>query len=76
MRDSVLNNQPLEALRMRERQAKADRAAVIVEIEGVACCTDILREIPDDLRDMVECIGKGSRGPAHRYGQNLDSLGR
>ena len=43
---------------MRDRQPKADRAAVIVHVERVAPDAERLRELVDDLGEVIERVGE------------------
>ena len=45
-------------LRPRQREAEADRRAVVEHVDGVARESDRVGEVPDDLGEIVEaCIG-------------------
>ena len=61
MGDSILDDQRLNPFRMRERKAKADRAAIVLHEENVAMQIESHRELIHDGRQMVESVREGSR---------------
>src|SRR4029077_11893963 len=56
VRDRVLNNESLYALRMRKCHAKTDRAAVILHVKGVARESECFGEVIHDLGQVIESV--------------------
>jgi hypothetical protein len=56
--DGVLNDQRLDALRMGQRHAKADRTAVILQVERVTREPERFGEAIHDRGEMVERVGE------------------
>jgi hypothetical protein len=53
-----LHDQCLHAIGMRQRHAEANRAAVILHVEGVARNSQCLSEVIHDLGDVIESVGE------------------
>jgi len=58
MGHGVLDNQPLHPLRMGHGKAVADRAAIILQVQGVPAERQGLDEAFDHLGDVVEGVGE------------------
>ena len=56
MRDSVLNDQRLNSLGMRQDHSKSDRHAVVLHVEVVLCDADGFDEVIHDFSDVVEGV--------------------
>src|SRR5580704_3754006 len=56
MCDGVLNNESFYALRMRERHAKTDRAAVILHVKRVTREPERFSEVIHDLGQVIESV--------------------
>ena len=64
VRDSVLNDQRLDALGMRQDHAKADRGAIVLHIQVVFREAHRFDEVIHDFGDAIERVGKFLRiGP-------------
>jgi hypothetical protein len=59
--DGVLNDQRGQPLGMREGQTKPDRAAVVLQVQGVARDVPLLQESIDDLGEAIEGIAERTR---------------
>ena len=62
MRHGVLDNDRLHALGMGNRQAHADRTAIIIVVQHIAVQSELLGEIIDDLGQMIEGVMKPGCG--------------
>ena len=56
MRHSVLDDERLDSVRMRQCHAKAHRPAVVLHVQRVACEPERLREMVHDLGVVVERV--------------------
>jgi len=75
MAHGILHDQRLQQVRVRARQAHADRAAVILHEQRIAFEAEPLRRRRDDFGDVVErvreCIGRRPIGLTKTRAQAL-----
>ena len=57
MPSRVLNNECVDALRMRQRHSKTDRTAIIVHVKRVTRQPERFRKVIHDLGDVIEGVG-------------------
>ena len=74
MRDGVLDDKGLDAVRMSERHSKANRAAIVLHIQRVARKLQLFGKAIDDVGVVIETYKRLMLSDrANRYGQIPDS---
>ena len=61
MRDSVLDDQRLNPIRMRQGHSETDGTPVVLHVQRIAFETERLSELADDLRVVIKRVGERLR---------------